>query len=177
MRIGDILYFSPHFRFEQLNLDDHIAIVNAFRDRVEGFYLGPASRALEAKDAFAAGLVCCAAIDLLSLISGKKTPQKWLCKNVPEFKNDDALAERFWIWFRHGLVHEGYIKRLGQFSLDWPEMLVTLGEVLIVNPVLLVNAVRSALHKYCDEISEPEAVSLTQRLRRCFKAEIEAAKS
>ena len=43
MRMGDALYFSPNFRFAQLNFDDTKMLIEAFQDRVEG--LSPADPA------------------------------------------------------------------------------------------------------------------------------------
>ena len=66
MRIGDALWFSPRFRFADMNFDDKTMLIQAFRDRVDGFFLQPAGRSIAAKDAFAGGLVCCAAIEFIA---------------------------------------------------------------------------------------------------------------
>jgi hypothetical protein len=50
-------------------------------------------------------------------------PAVWRCANIPDFGGDQKLAEKFWIMFRQGLVHEGRIKAFGQFSLDFPKLL------------------------------------------------------
>jgi hypothetical protein len=56
-RIGDVLYFSPRYRFHDLDFHEAKAIIEAFQDRVEGFYLLPASRLIEKRHASAGGLV------------------------------------------------------------------------------------------------------------------------
>jgi hypothetical protein len=127
MRIGDVLWFSPRFRFVDLNFDDTTTVVEAFRDRVEGFFLQSAARSLDAKDVFAAGLICCAAIEFITTVSGKVEPSTWLESHVAEFAGDQARAARFWGHFRDGLAHEGRVKShsqfYGQFSLDSAQML------------------------------------------------------
>lgn len=175
MRIGDLLYFSPRFRFSDLDVGDAGKLTEAFRDRLMGFYLQPASRLLETGDAFAAGLLCCAAVDFVALCSGDK-PAVWLCENIPDFGDDRKLAERFWIWFRHGLVHEGRIKAFGQFSLDFPKLLKVVGPALVVNPRLLVDAVCESFERYFQQLDQPQSCRLVQRLQRYFRAEIAAAR-
>ncbi len=180
MKIGDALYFSPQFRFSQLNFDDTNMLVRAFQDRVEGFYLQPAARSLKANDAFAGGLVCCAAVELIAKVSGKEHPSTWLQRNVAGFGADDKLAGRFWNYFRDGLAHEGRVKSYGQFSgqfsLELPAMLTTIGNVLVVNPLLLLEAVQAAFQRYCEQMNSGQADMLANCLRRCFEAEVKAAK-
>jgi len=115
MRIGDVLYFSPRFPFAKLNLDDPVTLIDALGDRLDSYYIQPAFRCLASEDAFAGGLVCCAAIDFLALACEDKPPADWLNTHIPGFSNIDGIANQFWIRFRHGLMHEGYIKSQGQF--------------------------------------------------------------
>jgi hypothetical protein len=121
MKIGDVLYFSPRYRFSELNFDDTKALVDAFQGRVEGFYLLPASRVIEEGHAFAGGLVSCAAVEFIANVSGNMSAPEWMQKHFPEFGEHGELAERFWNYFRHGLAHEGRVKSFGrgswQFSL------------------------------------------------------------
>ena len=149
MRIGDVLYFSPNVRFAELDFDDVPALIRAFLGRIEGFYLEPAARSLAAGDGFAGGLVCCAAIELIAKISSNNHPAAWLSGNLPAFAGDGKLAERFWALFREGLAHEGRIKRndewSGQFSMEIPDVLMTVESVLVVNPLKLLEEVRAAL--------------------------------
>jgi hypothetical protein len=71
MRIGDVLYFSPRFRFIDLDPGEAAGFVGALKDRLKGFYLDPAARLLDSGDAFAAGLLCCADVDFIALCSGR----------------------------------------------------------------------------------------------------------
>jgi len=41
MRIGDMLYFSPKYKFLDLKWDDKKTLTKAFKDRVEGYYIKP----------------------------------------------------------------------------------------------------------------------------------------
>ena len=177
MRIGDALYFSPRFRFRELVLDDPKILIDAFRDRVVGFYLDPASRALDAGDAFAGGLISCAAIDFLALACADSSPIDWLERHIPDFRGNKPVAKHFWIAFRHGLTHEGYIKSQGQFSLEIPELFATTGPVLVINPRILLTAIRSAQSQFCDDLTPSQATHLSARLHRYFDPEIIASRS
>jgi len=181
MRIGDVLYFSPSYKFSELDFDDACRLLKAVIDRVEGFYLAPAERSLKAGDAFAGGLICCASIEFIATLSGKKDPGVWITNNIVDFGNDGKLANRFWDYFRHGLAHEGRIKSngdvSGQFSLEIPTMVTSAGTVLVVNPQLLLTAVRAAFQAYCRDIDEGKAAHLAKYLRRLFQREVAAAKS
>jgi hypothetical protein len=176
MRIGDVLYFSPRFRFSDLDIDDTQKLVEALQDRLMGFYLEPASRLLNTGDAFAAGLLCCAAIDFAALCSGDDHPEMWLCKNIRDFGGDKDLAGKFWKWFRDGLVHEGRVKAFGQFSLEFPNLLNVVGPALVVNPKLLLEAIQKAFKTYFEELDETQSARLMKRLQRYFRAEIVAAR-
>ena len=171
MRVGDVLYFSPRYRFADLDLNDTSKIVDALRDRVTGFYLDPATRLLSTSDAFAAGLLCCAAIDFIALCA-EVPPEAWLAKNIGAFGNDEQLAGRFWRWFRDGLVHEGRIKSFGQFSLDFSELLTVVEPAMIVNPQRLLRSTQAAFASQIERLDETESARLLKRLRRYFAAEV-----
>jgi hypothetical protein len=175
MRIGDVLYFSPRFSFTKLNLDDPATLIDALQDRVDAYYLQPAFRCLASGDAFAGGLVCCAAIDFLALVCEEKPPSDWLNTHIPAFSKHDGIAEQFWIRFRHGLMHEGYIKSQGQFSLQSPELLLADGPAIVINPQLLLETVDRAFREYCKMFNPGQAPPLAKRLHRYFDAEIKAA--
>ena len=173
MRIGDVLYFSPQHRFEDLNVDDAQTMVAALHDRLIGFYLAPASRLTASNDAFAAGLLCCAAIDFIALCAGEE-PEAWLTKNIHAFA-DETLAKQFWRRFRHGLMHEGRVKAFGEFSLDLPDLATVEGTALIINPRRLQEATQDAFTTYLKNLDARDSEKLLKRLRRYFQAEIELA--
>jgi hypothetical protein len=143
---------------------------------VEGFYLQPAARSLERNDAFAGGLVCCAAVEFIARVPSNRHPSDWLKTNIADFRTDEKLAGRFWEDFRDGLAHEGRVKSFGQFSLELPQMLTPIGSLLIVNPRLLLVAVQTAFQRYCEQMHDKQAAFLATRLRRYFDAEVKSAK-
>lgn len=173
MRISDVLYFSPRFKFSDLNFDDKSKLIEAFRDRVENSYLAPASQLLKAHHVFASGLICCAAIEFIARISGKKDPVLWLQNNIADFGAEERLAARFWGCFRHGLAHEGRVKSFGQFSLELQKMLTSEGAALIVNPQLLLEAVGTAFRA---KFNDAQTTLIAERLRHHFEGEVKAAK-
>jgi hypothetical protein len=178
MRIGDVLYFSPDIRFSELDFNDVPALIRAFQDRVEGFYLKPAARSLVAGDGFAGGLVSCAAIELIAKISAQQRPAVWLRDNLAEFGGDGKLAQRFWALFRDGLAHEGRIKRnnecSGQFSLEIPDTLTMVGPVLVVNPQKLLEGVHAAFRRNCEAMTTNQTGAIARHLRRYFELEARA---
>jgi hypothetical protein len=187
MRVGEVLYFSPKFRFSDLDFNDAEKLIGAFSDRVEGFYLEPARRLLQAGDAFACGLMCCTSIDFLARyksVTGSRITE-WLKKNVPEFDKPDpqdrrrTVACRFEADFRNGLAHEGRIKNLGQFSLGQQTLLHFVDSAMIVNPRLLLEAIRTAFGKYCTGLQSGLSVlqDLISGLKSDFSQEIAATKA
>jgi hypothetical protein len=180
MRIGDVLFFSPRYKFAELNFDDTHSLIEAFQDRVYGFYLGPAERCIDAGEAFAGGLICCAAIEFIARAFGCEHGSEWLLARLPDFGHDEKLTRRFWTLFRDGLAHEGRVKSFGggsgQFSLELPETVTNLDSVVIVNPQLLLKAVMVAFKKSCEEIDGNRAAQLATFLRGYFEAEVIAAK-
>lgn len=180
MRIGDVLFFSPRFKFAELNFEDTHTLVEAFQDRVYGFYLRPAERCIDAGEGFAAGLICCAAIEFIAKAFGYEHASEWLRAKVPDFGDDEKLTRRFWTLFRDGLAHEGRVKSFGggsgQFSLDLPKTVTNLDSVVIVNPRLLLKAVIVAFKTSCEDISGDRATLLATFLKRYFEAEVNAAK-
>jgi hypothetical protein len=83
MRIGDVLYFSTRFRFIDPDPGDVAGFVGALKDRLKGFYLDPAARLLDSGDAFAEGLLCCAAVDFIALCAGEKDPGRLALRQHP----------------------------------------------------------------------------------------------
>jgi hypothetical protein len=103
---GELL-FSPECSFEKLGLarsaNDKDTLIKAFKDRICGFYLKPAKE-LSGNDfnAFAAGVLCVAAIDCLAFIyeNGKRDNTgerfiKWVKENISEFNK--KYANHFYI--------------------------------------------------------------------------------
>jgi len=180
MRIGEILYFSPKYRFDQINWNDKEKLIEAFRDRVEGFYLNPVKILNTCKHAFAAGVLCVTIIDFLARITinsgtvGQRI-RRWLTENIQEF--DETLAQRFYKEFRNGLVHEGRIKKCGQFSYDFEELFHQEDDIMIVNPNLLLEGISASFDAYMDKVQADNSTFelFRQALMRDFQEDIRCA--
>jgi len=167
MRVGDILRFSPNYKFSDLRWDDKKALIEAFKDRVRGFYLGPAKKLNEDKNGFATGVLCVTTIDFLARIAtgidkvGERFSE-WLEASIEAFREADpdasgqTLANRFYREFRNGLVHEGRIKNAGQFSYDFKELIRVVDGIMVVNPARLLNAMNSSFEKHMDQVEREE---------------------
>jgi hypothetical protein len=163
MKKGENIYFSPEYKFSDLEWDNKESLIQAFCDRVNGYYLKPCEKLGEEKEVgFAMGVLCITTIDFLARISTgigqtKKRIKKWLLNNIEEFKmkdpNDEkkTLSDRFYEDFRNGIVHEGRIKRAGQFSFE-SEILSVENGIIVVNPKLLLREITEAFEKYIHEI-------------------------
>ena len=68
MKIGEILYFSPNYKFWDFIWDEKENLIDAFKDRVKGFYIQPAEKLSKDKKGFAAGFLCIPTIDFLAKI-------------------------------------------------------------------------------------------------------------
>lgn len=192
MRISDMLYFSPKYKFLDLKWDNKKTLTDAFKDRVEGFYIEPTKKLNLDKNVFAVGIMCVSTIDFLARIKtgldlvNEKIFEDWLSLNIKEFNRSDpdtptssrTLACRFYKEFRCGLVHEGRIKNAGQFSYDFEKELVKVEDgVMIVNPHLLLNEIISSFDKFMYRVETEEFIfqQLRCALIRDFEKDVEAA--
>lgn len=176
MDIKGEIYFSPRFKFIDIDWDDNDKLIDAFRDRVEGFYLSPAKILNEKKYGFAAGLLCVAAIDLLATIFlGRNNFYKWTKRNI-KCLSDYNISIRFYKNFRNGLVHEGRIKNGDQFSYR-VEDIIFYEDILLVNPKNLLEQIESAFYKYIKYLKTDDEMfaSFKETLKQEFKREIELA--
>ncbi|MFW6121934.1 MAG: hypothetical protein ACOC80_13710 [Petrotogales bacterium] len=188
MRIGDILYFSPKYKFVDLKWDNKEVLIDAFQDRTSEFYLKPAEVLNNGKHAFAAGIMCVTTIDFLAKIENnldkvRERFENWLKSNIKQFDKPDpdntsqTLARRFYEEFRNGLVHEGRIKNAGQFSYDYQELVKVKHPVIIVNPEHLLTAIDSSFKEYVDKVEKKEFTFQAFRcaLIRDFQKDVEIA--
>lgn len=188
MRIGDDLYFSPIYKFKDLDFYKKDTLIDAFRDRVNGFYLKPAKFLNDYNHWFGAGLLCVSTIDFLAKIVigggvGSRI-ETWLSVNIPVFASVDpnnksqTLAARFCDEFRNGLVHEGRIKNCGQFSNKVNKIFEIKNNVIFVHPQHLINAIDSAFQKYIRDLKSNEVIfsKFKKRLQIDFKSDVDYAK-
>jgi len=191
MKRGDILYFSPKYKFSDLQWDNKDALIDAFRDRVEGFYLNPADELNQNYCAFSAGVMCVTSIDFLARITSgvekvtRKEFESWLKHNIEPFDESDpdnasqSLAKRFYHEFRCGLVHEGRIKNAGQFSYHFEKLIEIKESAMIVNPHALLNAIEESFTQYIDKVKNDDFAfqSFKCALIRDFRKEVELVKT
>lgn len=188
MRIGDTLLFSPSKKFEDLNWDDGKDLIKAFQERVMEFYFTPAEELNRNRSAFATGVLCATTIDFLARITiwsdkvGERI-ERWLRIYITDFNQLDnqnkTLARRFYEDFRNGLVHEGRIKKCGQFSYGYEIELIHVDDgIMIINPDLLLENTKRAFNSYIADIEKDDSKFQQFRcaLRRDFQEDVEYAK-
>jgi len=161
MKIEEELYFSPNFKYIDLNWDDRDNLIRAFRDRVEGYYLEPAKCLNHCKYSFAAGAICLITIDFLARIEtgldkvGKRF-RDWVKLYFKDFNDEDIslnnFASRLYEEFRNGLVHEGRIKEASQFSYDFSKLVIIEGLIMIINPKYLFKEIIRSFKKYISKL-------------------------
>ncbi len=189
MNINNHLYFSPKYKFLDLNFDDNGNLIKAFKDRMNGFYIEPTLQLNKEKRGFATGVLCVATIDYLSKFFYKKDSKRFiklLKEKFKGFENPDpnryerTLANRFYDEFRNGLIHEGRIKNAGQFSYDFDKIIKIDKEadIMIVNPNKLLGRIITISDNYIIQLEEDSSLYLEfkQILIGDFNKEIESLK-
>jgi len=185
-RVDDQLFFSPTIRFVDLNFDDCEGALAAFKDRVLGFYLTPARDLALRNHAFASGLVSATTIEFVAFFLAtdeNPTVAKWLSRirpfgePDPQRKRRWSIAERFEDEFRNGLVHEGRIKGLGQFSPSTTLVHFEPG-AMIIDPLKLVEVVAEQVTRDAEVLARnPRSLrSFCDRMKNKFAADVSLAK-
>jgi len=163
VNIKNELYFSPNYKFSDLNLENRNNLISAFQDRVEGYYLKPTKCLNRLRAAFATGVMCVITIDFLSRIEtginkvGKRF-RFWVESNLREFEkfNQDIslhlFATRLYEEFRNGLVHEGRIKEASQFDYLIDELVIIDGPIMVINPNFLLKEIVRSFKKYINKL-------------------------
>ena len=155
MDINGILHFSPDIPFSRVDWGGD-RLPEQFCRRIVGFYLEPAAICAQNGHAFAAGLLLVSCIDALARLKyrnndvGKRF--KRLLRELKSF-NDANIAQRFYDEIRNGLVHEARLKNGAQFTLApaiSETVTIRIGDVLLINPKLLLTEVRVALDAYVE---------------------------
>jgi hypothetical protein len=181
VNINDVLYFAPGIPYNKVDWGTK-ELPDQFCCRIEGFYLDPATYCLKAKHAFAAGLLLVGCIDSMSRLkyrddSVERRFTKFLKSDLHAFKNNE-MAQRFYKEIRNGLVHEARLKNGAQFTLDsTEETVVDRGDILLVNPKLLLTEVRNALSAYVEvlKVNSHELKLLSSSLTLDLEKDILAA--
>ncbi len=187
---GDLL-FSLEDTFDQIDFKNKENLIRAFKNRIYDFWLYPAKKLDEQKHGFGSGLLCIATLEALARIRYAKYHKKtneyritkegfvtWLKENIVELK-DDCHAKKFYEDFRCGLVHEGHIKGLGQFSYKMCQLVFCESGIMMVNPTILLKKAEEVLGKYLISLREDEGIFIQfqERLVMDFGNEVIKAKS
>jgi hypothetical protein len=180
LRIKDNIYFSPSYKFKDIDWSDDAQLIDAFKDRVFGFYLNPAETLNLKKEGFATGLLCIATIDFLARISldeGKEPKERikeWISENITGFKNNSKSQQIFWKFFRNGLVHEGRIKNGGQFTYEILGTVYLEKEVMLINPENLLKEIKISFGNYLKilKCNKEEFNKFKDQVKADFKQEI-----
>jgi hypothetical protein len=183
------LWFAPNHRMADIDLDDPPALIAAFRDRILGFFLKPAlhlrGMAEEESALFASALICAVTIESLArfdptLRKSQNHIADWLHKNIPQFRQEirgGNAATYFESRFRNGLAHNGYIASLGRLG-NVDEVITIDGDVVTINPFLLVEEIADWLRRFENNLSESVDVrSFQHRMKELFKEEIDRARA
>lgn len=182
MKIGDILYFSPKYKFIELDWNDKEGLIKAFEDRVSEYYLKPIEEFNKRRYGFASGVLSVTTIDFLARIATRKEKvekedfKAWLEDNIDGFNYE--LATKLYEDFRCGLIHEGRIKNCGQFSYDIGDLIWLEDGVMIVNPELLIERIKNAFKNFIRKIREDDEAfqSFKETLKRDFQDDTELSR-
>jgi len=182
VKVDEILYFSPTYKYSDINWDDRDNLIKAFKDRLEGFYFKPAKELNRSEHSFAAGVICVTTIDSLARIEtgsdlvGERY-ELWLKSNIKQFDevNPDDLSQtlacRFYKEFRNGLVHEGRIKNAGQFSCCCDKLITLEQTVMIINPHHLLKSIKNSFSIYIEDLEKD--VTKFEKFKRVLKQDFQ----
>jgi hypothetical protein len=181
VRIGNLLFFAPGVRFDEVDLSG-ATLPRQLQKRLNGYYIEPAGECCRNGHAFAAGALLVSCIDAIGRLKygggvGVGDRFRRAAGELSSFAAPD-LAARFYDEFRNGLVHEARLKRGGQFSLERDRTVEVLGGVLLVNPRRLVDEVRDSLTQWVTELctDDTKRAKLATLLRRDFADDFRIAK-
>jgi len=148
-----------------INFDDRNCTIDAFKSRIEDFYIKPATQLVESNNFFAAGVLSVCTIDLIARyeLASDKVGERfvsWTNKYIKEFNLKDSnnpgktFSDRFYSDFRNGLVHEGRIKGGSQFSDFFPDLITLEGKIMVINVRLLIDSISKSFDCFIKQISE-----------------------
>ena len=181
MNIENKVYFAPGIEFKAVDWNDWLGLIEGFKRRVHAYYIAPAYNMRlwlpQAKDdpaillgvAFGCGVICCTTIDFLARVESqidyvRKRYVDWLIFRIPGMDMIDPdnpgqkIADRFYDEFRNGLIHEGRIKKAGQFSINpalfapSSQIISIVDHAMVVNPFNLLDATIAALDNYSNDL-------------------------
>lgn len=181
MKIGDFLYFAPGIRFDSLDLASP-EIVDHFRSRIRGYYLGPARMLADQGHAFGAVVLLASAIVALARFERPARERNqvrytnWSKVYVPSLGTKDS-ADKFYDDFRCGVVHEGRAKKGCVFTTEIGRAVWVEDGIMAVHPVRFWEEISQVLETFCARTLDSPALlqNLQRQLRDDFKAEMRIA--
>ena len=166
MRTEDALYFSFKYKILDINFDNKTHVIDAFKSRINDFYIKPAIQLVD-NYFFAAGLLSVCTIDLLAryeFTTGRVGERfiNWINTHIKEFNIEDnnnpgkKLSNRFYLDFRNGLVHEGRIKGGSQFSNFFPDLITLEGKIMVINVRVLITSIEHSFNCFIEQLTEDD---------------------
>jgi len=187
--VGNKVYFAPNVTFANfIATNNPYKIIDFYNDRLIGYYFDAAEFLItnhKKEDAFAAGLICFAAIDAIASItiggrSGHRF-KKWLNDNIDEFSILGVmLIDRVYREFRCGLVHEAKIHNAGQFTYNDINRIVNVkGEgIIVINPEKLLGAIRKVFSTIIRDTKTDinVAKNFSKKVKKRFRSDFKVVK-
>ncbi len=182
MDINGTLHFAPSIPFKIVDWDGD-KLPEQFRLRIEGYYLEPAECCINARHAFASGLLLVSCIDALARLKYRRFDRNDAGGRFKEFLKElstdfrtEAIRKNFYDDIRNGLVHEARLKNGAQFSLEEDANTTARMKagLLLVNPQYLLDELRAKFNDYIMHLktNEHERRLLSSSLRLDLEKDI-----
>ncbi|MEP7169418.1 MAG: hypothetical protein ABI855_08630 [Bacteroidota bacterium] len=181
MQVNKITFFAPGIELISLDFGNKNQIIESFEKRIFCYYLEPAKILNEKEMGFAAGVILMTTIDAITYYSMNKNNIIEFFKLMnSEFSEDDfnKIANKFYEYFRNGLIHEGRIKGCGQFTYESNQLLFFENNILVINPSVLLDKVVEYFNNYIEKLKKDnDHYSIfIKKLEKLFSPEIHKLK-
>lgn len=193
MRINEVIYFSPSTKMIDLDFNNKDMILKSFKERIEEHYFKPLKELNSSKQAFGAGILIGSIADMfvayfigrkIEVREGGRLYQQWLKENIEFIKHNDKkddIAKAIYKNYRCGLLHEGYIKKYGEFSYEINsgiQFVTPLNDIIIINPEIMQEELERYFINYFKkiQINEEYYSNFLRCFRRQFEREVESLK-
>ncbi|OQX53738.1 MAG: hypothetical protein B5M53_06610 [Candidatus Cloacimonas sp. 4484_209] len=164
--------FSPNYKFKYLDPKNFESILNAFRDRIEGWYLNILKHLLEdSQNDFIVVAIECMLIDTLAGYRyGCKTNHIIYPKFLKEFLNmTEEEAVGFYKRFRCGILHETRIKENSYISREIDDLLLMKNNEMFLNPEILYGKLKNYFDEYMQDLTDNEKTEQINNFKKHFK--------
>lgn len=177
MNINDHIYFAPGILLKEINLNDKYFLIQAFKNRINGFFLSPIKSLNKMRSAYAACIIEFSMIDALARYSTTNNQTGPRIKEMlkSNLGANDEIAEKAYNDFRNGLLHENHIKNNGQLCYETTKSFLLDGECLILNPLKLQRALDKYLKIYITSLSTNDNLYqiFYSKIKSDFESEIQ----